>query len=136
MAGAQAQRRHRHALAFAGWNATHRHRASARRSGYGLSAALEHRHRPMKRVLLKIAVTVGAIALAGVVVTASLLTWATLSASGLQFVWDRVAQRLPPGLTIETIEGRLAGPLVLGGIALRTEALELRIERAELHWNP
>ena len=90
----------------------------------------------MKRVLLKIAVTVGAIALAGVVVAASLLLWATLSASGLQFVWDRVAQRLPPGLTIETIEGRLAGPLVLGGITLRTQALELRIERAELHWNP
>jgi translocation and assembly module TamB len=90
----------------------------------------------MKRVLRRFAVIVGAIALAIVAVAASLLMWATLSASGLRFVWDHVAPRLPSGISVESVDGTLAGPVVLGGIALRTETIELRIEHAELRWNP
>ena len=56
--------------------------------------------------------------------------------AALQFVWQRVAPRLPPGVSIATVEGRLAGPLVLGGIAVQSETLELRVERVELRWNP
>ena len=54
----------------------------------------------------------------------------------MRFVWQRVAARLPPGISIATVEGRLAGPLVLGGITVQNETFELRVERIELRWNP
>jgi translocation and assembly module TamB len=90
----------------------------------------------MKRLLLKSAMALGALALAALLVAAGLLLWAARSESGLQFVWQRVAPRLPSGVSIATVEGRLAGPLTLGGIAVHTETLELRVERVELRWNP
>lgn len=90
----------------------------------------------MRRALVKSALAVGVIALAGLVLSAGVLVWAMRSESGLRFVWQRVAPRLPPGFSIATIEGRLAGPLVLGGVAVHTETLELRVERVELRWNP
>ena len=62
--------------------------------------------------------------------------WVAGTESGLQFVWQRVAQRLPDGIAIEALEGRLSGPLVLSGVELRTQTLQLRIERAELEWRP
>ncbi len=90
----------------------------------------------MKRVLLRSALTLGAIVLAALLVAAGVLLWAAVSESGLQFVWQRVAARLPPGVSIATVEGRLAGPLVLGGITIQSETFELRVERVELRWNP
>jgi translocation and assembly module TamB len=88
------------------------------------------------RVLLKSALVVAAIALTALIVAAGLAIWAAGSESGLRFVWERVVPRLPSGVSIETVNGRLVGSLVLGGIAIRTETLELRIERAELEWHP
>ena len=90
----------------------------------------------MKRVLLRSALTLGAIMLAALLVAAGVLLWAAVSESGLRFVWQRVAARLPPGISIATVEGRLAGPLVLGGITVQSETFELRVERVELRWNP
>ena len=90
----------------------------------------------MKRVLLKSALALGAIMLAALVVAAGVLLWAARSESGMQFVWQRVAPRLPAGVSVATVEGRLAGPLVFGGVAVQTETLELRVERVELRWNP
>jgi translocation and assembly module TamB len=90
----------------------------------------------MKRVLLRSALALGAIVLTVLVVAAGVLVWAARSESGLRFVWERVAPRLPQGISVATVEGRLAGPLTLGGIALQTQTLELRIERVELRWKP
>ena len=90
----------------------------------------------MKRVLFRSALTLGAIVLAALLVAAGVLLWAAVSESGLRFVWQRVAARLPPGISIATVEGRLAGPLVLGGITVQNETFELRVERVELRWNP
>ena len=90
----------------------------------------------MKRLLLKSALALVAIALAALLVAVGVLVWAARSETGLQFVWQRVSPRLPPDVSIATVAGRLAGPLTLGGIAVRTETLELRIESVELRWNP
>src|SRR5262249_32230843 len=67
---------------------------------------------------------------------AGLAIWVCASEGGLRFVSARVAARLPPGVSIDTIGGRLLGPLTLGGIAVRTDRLEVRIASAELRWNP
>ncbi len=88
----------------------------------------------MKRVLLKALLALGALVLTVVVVTGGLLLWAARSESGLRFVWQRVAPRLPAGVSVAAVEGRLAGPLVLAGIAVDTATLEVRVERIELEW--
>ncbi len=90
----------------------------------------------MKRVLRRAALAFGAIALAALLVAAGTLFWAIRSETGLQFVWQRVAPRLPAGVSIATVEGRLFGPLALGGVVVQTATLEVRVERLELRWNP
>ena len=90
----------------------------------------------MKRVLLRSALTWARSCSLRCSSRPALLLWAAVSESGLRFVWQRVAARLPPGISIATVEGRLAGPLVLGGITVQSETFELRVERIELRWNP
>ena len=85
----------------------------------------------MKRVLLKSALALCAIALAALLVAAGVLFWAVRSESGMQFVWQRVAPRLPAGVSVATVEGRLSGPIVFGGVVVQTATLELRVERVE-----
>ena len=141
VAGRQTQRRHGHAVAHARRHAADRHRASARRPRRGLSAALEHRVRLMKRPLMKrmlwkASLALGVLLLAVVVAAGGLLLWAARSESGLRFVWQRVAPLLPEGISVAAVEGRLAGPLVLAGITVQTDALEVRVERVELRWQP
>jgi translocation and assembly module TamB len=88
------------------------------------------------KALLIAARTVGAIIAVALLIAAALLVWVASTDSGLQFVWQRVASRLPEGIEIEALDGRLRGPLVVSRLALRTPSLELRIERAELEWRP
>jgi translocation and assembly module TamB len=90
----------------------------------------------MKRVLLQSALALGVLLLAVIAVAVVLLLWAARSESGLQFVWQRVVPRLPAGISVAAVEGRLAGPLVLEGIAVDTDTLAVRVERVELHWRP
>lgn len=90
----------------------------------------------MKRALRKIAVALGAITALTFVTAAGIVIWACLSPSGLRFLAARVLPRLPAGVSIDTVSGRLAGPLELAGIAVRTDTMELRVARAELRWNP
>ena len=81
----------------------------------------------MKRPLVIASRTVGAIIGIALLAGGALLGWVAGTESGLQFVWQRVASRLPEGVEIEALEGRLGGPLVISGAVLRTPALELRV---------
>ena len=90
----------------------------------------------MKRPLVVASRTVGAIIGVALLASGALLMWAAGTESGLQFVWQRVASQLPEGIEIEALEGQLRGPLVVRGVAFRTPTLELRVERAELEWQP
>jgi autotransporter translocation and assembly factor TamB len=90
----------------------------------------------MKHILWKASLALGVLLLAVVVAAGGLLLWAARSESGLRFVWQRVAPLLPEGIAVAAVEGRLAGPLVLAGITVQTSALEVRVERVELRWQP
>jgi hypothetical protein len=72
------------------------------------------------RLLQRAALGLGVLVLAVIVVGAGVLFWAASSESGLEFVWKRAGAWLPAGISVATVEGRLAGPLVLNGIALQT----------------
>jgi translocation and assembly module TamB len=43
---------------------------------------------------------------------------------------------LPEGISVERVEGRLAGPLVLHGLDSRSDGVDIRIERLRLEWRP
>src|SRR5688572_30308910 len=90
----------------------------------------------MKHILLKASLALGVLVLVVIGAAGGLLLWAAHSENGLRFVWQRVAPRLPVGISVAAVEGRLAGPLVLNGITVQTESLEIRVGRAELRWQP
>lgn len=47
-----------------------------------------------------------------------------------------IAWLSPDGLKVERVEGRLLGPLYLGGIEYRTETMNVSLDRFELDWAP
>lgn len=90
----------------------------------------------MRRALRKIGVALGAFAALAIAAVVGVAIWACLSPGGLRFLAARVLPRLPAGVSIDAVSGRLAGPLELSGIVVRTDTLDVRIARAELRWNP
>jgi translocation and assembly module TamB len=84
--------------------------------------------RRLRRALIAVAV--------GVAIIAGALAWLVATPSGLSFAFDRVAGLLPGEVRAGTVEGRLIGPIVLGGVVLDTETMHIEIDRAELDWHP
>lgn len=63
-------------------------------------------------------------------------TWVLRTESGARFVVDRAIAAVPGSFTVEQIEGRLAGPLIIRGLTLRTDAADIVVGRAEIEWQP
>ena len=84
----------------------------------------------------RIARNIGLIVLALVLVAGAFLGWLLGTPAGLRFALERTETWLPGTVAIETAEGRLAGPLTLTGVRLRTDAARVRIERLRLDWSP
>lgn len=90
----------------------------------------------MKRALkisLASALVLGATLLATLVAT---LLWLSGTESGTQFVWRHARNFLPPSVEIQTLEGRLAGPLALRGIKITETAFVLEMDKVNLEWQP
>jgi translocation and assembly module TamB len=75
-------------------------------------------------------------ALLFVALLAAVVAWLLATTSGLQFILARAQPLLPVSLEIETVEGRLVGPLSLAGIALDAPGVSGHIERIEFDWRP
>ncbi len=73
--------------------------------------------------------------LALVILLSLLLTWVAATESGLSTAW-RAARGMLPGLTAETLEGRLIGPLKLRGLRFESETFELLINSVDFDWLP
>jgi len=71
-----------------------------------------------------------------VVCVAVLLVYVSTTRHGLQLLWQNLQPLLPPELTIDSLEGRLTGPLTVTGLTFRNEAFELELGHAELQWTP
>lgn len=84
----------------------------------------------MKRLLTAV-LTLGLLATFAAGVTALLYTGA-----GLQWTYARLQQLLPGQLTIEHLDGRLAGPLTLTGLHYENDTFVLHAERVVLRWQP
>jgi len=64
-----------------------------------------------------------------------LLAWVVGSASGTGVAWGAVGN-LVPGLTMGSLEGRLAGPLNIRQLHYADEYRDLAIDSIELDWSP
>jgi len=89
-----------------------------------------------RRRFRRFALALGALLLAVVAVVAGLIAWLVATPSGLQFALSQARPWLPDGTRIESVEGRLIGPLAVEGLEVRTAAATLRIERVDFDWSP
>jgi translocation and assembly module TamB len=71
-----------------------------------------------------------------VALLAAVVAWLLATTSGLQFILARAQPLLPVSLDIESVEGRLVGPLSLAGVDIEAPGFAGRIERIELDWRP
>ncbi|HUF74811.1 MAG TPA: hypothetical protein VMM35_00970, partial [Longimicrobiales bacterium] len=72
------------------------------------------------------------LALTGLV---GLCAWALLATTlGLELVWARAAARLPEGVSVSRIGGRLLGPIELAGVRVRSDGADVAVEQVRLEW--
>ena len=71
-----------------------------------------------------------------VVCVAVLLVYVSTTRHGLQLLWQNLRPLLPTELTIDSLEGRLTGPLSVSGLMFRNDAFKLELNHAELEWTP
>ena len=64
------------------------------------------------------------------------LAFVLTAESGLKLVWRQVEPLLPAGLEIESVDGRLLGPINIGGLSFSNDSLRLSLTRAQVEWSP
>lgn len=55
---------------------------------------------------------------------------------GVDWLWSLAKPRLPDTVQVDSVSGRLIGPLELRGVAVTTDTATVRLERASLDWRP
>lgn len=55
---------------------------------------------------------------------------------GLTILWQQASKFLPNAITIETVEGRLIGPIIINGFNYQNESIKIAFDRARLSWDP
>jgi len=64
------------------------------------------------------------------------LSYALLSEAFLAWAWQRAAPALPPGISVASVEGRLAGPITLRGVRVNTAGHRARVDELRVDWRP
>ena len=65
---------------------------------------------------------------------AMVLVYASTTQRGLKLLWQNLQPLLPAGLSIDSVEGRLSGPLTVTGLKFRNDDFSLSLDYAELEW--
>jgi translocation and assembly module TamB len=90
----------------------------------------------MKRVLTKwvIASVMVVVFLIAVLTGTCFLIFTT--EAGTQFAWQRAQAFVPDMIEVRALSGRLAGPLTVTGLKVKTEGFGLELDNFELEWQP
>lgn len=56
--------------------------------------------------------------------------------AGMRLLWPRLVRMLPGELSVESLEGRLIGPVTLQGLRYRQDGTSLAIDRVTANWRP
>jgi translocation and assembly module TamB len=87
----------------------------------------------MIRIMIRMLGRVLAFLVVGLV---GLLAFIISTESGLRLVWTQAGSFLPGGLEIESLEGRLIGPVSVRGLVFTNASLQLSVREAQLEWSP
>ena len=74
--------------------------------------------------------------IAVVIVPGMLLSWLLLTESGLQWSYHKAEPYLPVELNIDSLEGRLLGPITINGLDYLQAETHLKSPRITLDWQP
>ncbi len=75
--------------------------------------------------------------LALLVLLLSFFSWISMTASGLQWVYQISSTYIPTQITLQKLEGRLSGPVKVSGFSYQqADGSVYQIEQIELDWNP
>lgn len=69
-----------------------------------------------------------------ILVVFGLIAWVATTERGLAFAWGQIDPRLPEGIEVARIEGRLIGPLEIRGVEVDTDSLHLAVDGVDLDW--
>ncbi len=82
------------------------------------------------------AIAVASLLASLLIVVVAALAWMLWTPSGTRFALHRVEAWLPADLTVGAVSGRLAGPLTLSDVHLRSDAMDATVQRLSLRWAP
>lgn len=71
---------------------------------------------------------------AAALMLALLLVFAT--PLGVQWIWALAQPRMPAGISVASVEGKLIGPLTVTGVLVDTETAQVELDRVYLDWRP
>ncbi|GAB3672827.1 translocation/assembly module TamB domain-containing protein [Salinisphaera aquimarina] len=69
-----------------------------------------------------------------VLIVIGLVAWVATTRSGLDFAWGQIGPRLPEGIEVASVEGRLIGPLEVRGVKVDTDSLHLAVNAVDFDW--
>ena len=69
-----------------------------------------------------------------IVVIVGLVAWVATTRSGLDFAWGQIGPRLPEGIEVASVEGRLIGPLEVRGVKYETETMKVAVNAVDFDW--
>lgn len=84
-----------------------------------------------RRILIPLATLLGLLALLGIA-----LAWLLGTESGLHWAYERARARLPGELSVESLAGRIAGPLEVRGLRYRDGETTALLDTGSLDWSP
>ncbi len=84
----------------------------------------------------RLSLTMAALITAAALAVGAALSWLLLTRSGLEWAVSLAARQVPATVVVEGVSGRLAGPLELTAIRVRTGDATVRIGHMRLDWRP
>lgn len=94
------------------------------------------RNKPKKRrsLIWRVVKWTLLILLLAIIIVLGLVAWVGTTRSGLDFAWGQIGPRLPQGIEVASVEGRLIGPLEVRGVQVETETMDLSVAALDLDW--
>lgn len=86
----------------------------------------------MRRAVTRILSAVALLLILLLLAAAALVSTGT----GLQLLWSGLSAHTAPALSVDTVEGRLAGSLRLQGVRYRTDQVHFSADELRLEWRP
>ena len=66
----------------------------------------------------------------------STLIFTVSTETGLSLLWTQVNKLLPEEISVDSVDGKLIGPMSITGLSYQTETIQVKIDQIEITWSP